>query len=65
MTFAGTTKDDAKGVHGSSAGLSTRGKQGGAGSNFSSSTGARRGVMRKGRAAEQLSGDAACLLRRP
>jgi hypothetical protein len=65
--FAGTTKDNALRVdHGSSAGSSARGKQGGAGSNFSGSTRARQGIgARTGRAADPLSGDAACLLRRP
>ena len=62
--FAGTTKDTVLVRHGS-AGSSARNALGGAGSDFSGSTGAHRGGMRKGRAAESLSGDAACLLRRP
>jgi len=64
VNFAGTAKDNAMESHGS-AGFAARVAQGGAGSNFSGSKGAHRGGMRKGRAAESLSGDAACLLRRP
>lgn len=65
MNFAGTAKDNAEmGVHGS-AGLSARVAQGGAGSNFSGPTGAHRGGMRKGRAAESLSVAGDCLPRRP
>ncbi len=66
MNFAGTTKDNGivRGSHGS-AGFAARDALGGAGSNFSGSTGAHRGGMRKGRAADPISGDAACLLRRP
>ena len=64
MNFAGTTKDNARKRHGS-AGFTARVALGGAGSDFSGPTGAHRGGMRKGWAAESLSGDAACLLRRP
>ena len=64
MNFAGTTRDTVLVRHGS-AGSSARDALGGAGSNFSGSTGAHRGGMRKGRAADPIPGDAACLLRRP
>jgi len=63
VNFAGTTKDTAV-CHGS-AGSSARDALGGAGSNFSGSTGAHRGVMRKGRAADSISGAGDCLPRRP
>jgi hypothetical protein len=64
VNFAGTTKDNAKGVHGS-AGSSARVAQGGAGSNFSGSTGVRRGGMRKGRAADSIPVAGDCLPHRP
>lgn len=65
MNFAGTAKDNARESHGS-AGSPARDAQGGAGSNFSGSKRARQGIgARTGRAADPLSGDAACLLRRP
>ena len=64
MNFAGTTKDTAVLSHGS-AGSSARDSLGGAGSNFSSSKGAHRGGMRKGRAAEPISVAGDCLPQRP
>jgi hypothetical protein len=65
VNFAGTTKDDAKCLSHGSAGLSARVAQGGAGSDFSGSTGAHRGGMRKGRAADPLSVAGDCLPHRP
>jgi hypothetical protein len=63
VNFAGTAKDN--GAHGC-AGSSARELQGGAGSNFSGSKRARQGIgMRKGRAADPLSGAGDCLPQRP
>jgi hypothetical protein len=65
MNFAGTTKDTAFLSHGLSAGFAARVAQGGAGSNFSGSTGVHRGGMHKGRAADPISVTGDCLPHRP
>jgi hypothetical protein len=64
VNFAGTTKDTVLVRHGS-AGSSARDALGGVGSNFSGPTGAHRGGMRKGRAAEPISVAGDCLPQRP
>jgi hypothetical protein len=63
VNFAGTAKDTAV-CHGS-AGFAARDALGGAGSNFSGSTGAHRGGMRKRRAADPISVAGYCLPHRP